>query len=91
LADYAFDVDTYDAAARLNAHLQSLPTRPESPGQYNVVVVGAGLTGIEAATEMPAKLRAPWRQHNRCALFVSFSLTIIRGWAPTSETAPAPS
>jgi NADH:ubiquinone reductase (H+-translocating) len=58
LADYAFDVDTYDAAARLNAHLQSLPTRPESPGQYNVVVVGAGLTGIEAATEMPGKLRA---------------------------------
>jgi NADH:ubiquinone reductase (H+-translocating) len=44
--------------ARLNAHLQSLSTRPESPEQYNVVVVEAGLTGIEAATEMPAKLRA---------------------------------
>ena len=58
LAEYALDVDTYAAAARLNAHLQSLPQQPESPGQYNVVVAGAGLTGIEAATEMLGKLRA---------------------------------
>src|SRR5262249_895305 len=39
------------------AHLQSLPRRPESPGLYTVVVVGSGLTGIEAATEMTHKLR----------------------------------
>ena len=58
LAAYAFDVDTYNGGARLNAHLQSLPRRPESPGLYTVVVVGAGLTGIEAATEMTQKLRA---------------------------------
>jgi NADH dehydrogenase len=57
VAEYAFDVDTYNGGARLNTHLQSLPRRPESPGQYTVVVVGAGLTGIEAATEMPQKLR----------------------------------
>jgi NADH dehydrogenase len=57
LAEFAFDVDTYDAAARLNSHIQSLPDRPESPGRFTVVVVGAGLTGIEAATEMPGKLR----------------------------------
>jgi NADH:ubiquinone reductase (H+-translocating) len=43
---------------RLNAHIESLPSRPESPGQFTVVVVGAGLTGIEAATTMPDKLRA---------------------------------
>src|SRR5215813_481225 len=57
LAEYGFDVDTYNGAARLNTHLQSLPHRPESPGLYTVVVVGAGLTGIEAASEMPEKLR----------------------------------
>lgn len=57
LAEHAFDVDTYGGAARLNAHLQALPTQPDSPGQYTVVVVGAGLTGIEAATEMPGKLQ----------------------------------
>jgi NADH dehydrogenase len=58
LAEHAFDVDTYDGAARLADHLQSLPGRPESPGQYTVVVVGAGLTGIETAAEMPGRLRA---------------------------------
>jgi NADH dehydrogenase len=58
LAEHAFDVDTYSAAARLNAHLSSLATQPDSPGRLTVVVVGAGLTGIEAAAEMPGKLRA---------------------------------
>jgi NADH dehydrogenase len=57
LAEHAFDVDTYEGAARLGAHLQSLPRRPASPGLFTVVVVGAGLTGIEAATDMPERLR----------------------------------
>ena len=56
-AEHAFDVDTYGGAARLNAHLQALPTQSDAPGQYTVLVVGAGLTGIEAATEMPGKLQ----------------------------------
>jgi NADH:ubiquinone reductase (H+-translocating) len=64
LAEHGFDVDTYNGAARLNAHLQSLPSLPASPGQWTVVVVGAGLTGIEAATEMPGKLRAVLAQAN---------------------------
>lgn len=58
LAKHSFDVDTYTGAARLNAHLHSLPTQPESPALNTVLVVGAGLTGVEAATEMPKKLRA---------------------------------
>jgi NADH dehydrogenase len=58
LTDYAFDVDTYPGAARLNDHLRSLPGRPDAPGCWTVLVVGAGLTGIEAAAEMPEKLRA---------------------------------
>ena len=58
LAEYGFDVDTYDGAARLQAHLQALPGLPASPGQWTVIVVGAGLTGIEVATVMPERLRA---------------------------------
>ena len=58
LAEYAFDVDTFDGAARLDAHLRALPMQTQSTGQYAVLVVGAGLTGIEAATEMPGRLRA---------------------------------
>jgi len=60
LADHAWDIDTYPNAVRLNAHLQALPTRAATPGLTTVVVVGAGLTGIEAAAEMPGKLRAAW-------------------------------
>ncbi len=56
LGEFAFDIDTYSAAAKLNAHLEALPQQPDLPGRFTVVVVGAGLTGIEAATEMPGKL-----------------------------------
>jgi NADH dehydrogenase len=58
LGEYAFDVDTYDGAARLNTYIQSLSAQPRSSGRYTALVVGAGLTGIEAATEMLGKLRA---------------------------------
>jgi NADH:ubiquinone reductase (H+-translocating) len=58
LAEYSFDVDTYTGAARLYDHLQSLPNRPESADQFTVIVVGAGLTGVETAAEIPGRLRA---------------------------------
>lgn len=65
LAEHGFDVDTYRGAVRLHTHLQSLPSLPEPPGQYTVVVVGAGLTGIEAAAEMPGQMRAVVGQTQR--------------------------
>jgi NADH dehydrogenase len=58
LAEHAFDVDTYEAAARLNEHVAGLPLRSLTEGQYTVVVTGGGLTGIEVATELVAKLTA---------------------------------
>jgi NADH:ubiquinone reductase (H+-translocating) len=58
LAEYAFSVDTYPEAIALNTHLGRLPARPDSPGRYTVLVVGAGLTGIEAVAEIPGKLQA---------------------------------
>jgi NADH dehydrogenase len=58
LETHAFDVDTFEAATRLNDHIGLLPSRPVSTSQYNVLVVGGGLTGIEVATEMFGKLRA---------------------------------
>jgi NADH:ubiquinone reductase (H+-translocating) len=56
LASHSFDVDTYASAQKLNAHLASLANAPPSPARSTIVVVGAGFTGIEVATEMPAKL-----------------------------------
>jgi len=57
LAEYAFDIDTYGAAAKLGAHLAGLPDRPELPDRFTALVVGAGLTGVEAATELATRLR----------------------------------
>jgi NADH:ubiquinone reductase (H+-translocating) len=56
LAENTFDVDTYAAAVRLNAHIAALGGCSAAHGRSTVVVVGAGFTGIEVATEMPVKL-----------------------------------
>ena len=54
LADYAFDVDTYDGAMKLQLHIRSLDAT--DPASATAVVVGAGLTGIETACELPQML-----------------------------------
>jgi NADH:ubiquinone reductase (H+-translocating) len=56
LREFGFDVDTYDQAMRLSRHLGSLADGPTTPGAATAVVVGAGLTGIEAACELPGRL-----------------------------------
>ena len=58
VAQYAFDVDQIEHAVRLENHLKSLANLPDSKGRNTVVVAGGGFTGIETATEMPARLRA---------------------------------
>lgn len=57
LADFAFSVDQRDEAAALDRHLHALAARPPSAERDTVVVAGGGFTGIETATEMPARLR----------------------------------
>lgn len=58
LAEHAFDADQFDSAQALDAHLKALIRQPESTARNTVVVAGGGLTGLEAATEMPIRLRA---------------------------------
>lgn len=58
VAQYAFNVDDIEQAIRLEHHLHSLANLPGSDARNTVVVAGGGFTGIEAATEMPARLRA---------------------------------
>lgn len=58
LHEFGFDVDTYDGAARLQRHLAALPASAPTASASTVVVVGAGLTGIETACELPARLAA---------------------------------
>jgi NADH dehydrogenase len=58
LTEYGFSVDTLDDAIALDRHLHSLPDLPSSIARDTVVVAGGGFTGIEVATEVPARLRA---------------------------------
>jgi len=57
LAEHGFAVDSLADAIALDKHLQGLPDRPAVNGRDTVVVAGGGFTGIEAATEMPTRLR----------------------------------
>ena len=56
--EHAFDVDQIEQAVRLEQHLKSLAGQPDSAARNTVVVAGGGFTGIETATEIPARLRA---------------------------------
>ena len=56
LAKFGFDVDTYDGAMKLQAHIGNLAERTTDPAIATAVVVGAGLTGIETASELPKML-----------------------------------
>ncbi|ATY58847.1 pyridine nucleotide-disulfide oxidoreductase family [Cordyceps militaris] len=56
LSAHAFDIDSLASAATLDAHLKSLASLPPSAARDTVVVCGAGFTGIELATELPARL-----------------------------------
>ena len=55
LAEFGYDVDTYDAAMRLQAHLLGLDV-DQARSATTAVVVGSGLTGIEIACELPMML-----------------------------------
>jgi NADH dehydrogenase len=55
---HAFDVDQIEQASAPEAHIRALKSLPASTARNTVVVAGDGFTGIETATEMPARLRA---------------------------------
>lgn len=58
LAEYAFDIDQMESAQIFEKHLDELVNQPASLTRNTVVVCGGGFTGIELATELPARLRA---------------------------------
>src|SRR5262245_55070939 len=66
---FGFDVDTFRAAKKLEDHLMALPSKA-SVGRSTVVVVGAGATGIEVATELPARLAAIFPEGEPCKVIL---------------------
>jgi NADH:ubiquinone reductase (H+-translocating) len=58
MRESAFDVDTYDHEMALEQHLRALAHGPSMQAATTAVVVGAGLTGIETACELPGRFRS---------------------------------
>ena len=58
LTTYGFFIDTWEQADTLRRHLAALPGHEAGSGRDTVLIVGAGLTGVEIACEMPDRLRA---------------------------------
>lgn len=79
LAEYAFDIDQLESAQAFQQHLDSLVTRPSTPERNTVVVCGGGFTGIELATELPARLRARFGQDTETKVIVVERGTVIGG------------
>jgi NADH dehydrogenase len=60
LREYSFSIDQIEDACVLDDHLRRLARMPATRSRSTVVVVGAGFTGIELATELPQRLRGAW-------------------------------
>lgn len=54
---HTFDIDQLESAQVFEKHLTSLVNQTPTPARNTVVVCGGGFTGIELATELPARLR----------------------------------
>lgn len=70
LAEYGFSVDSLDDAIALDKHLHGLAQRPVTNGRDTIIVVGGGFTGIEAATEMPSRLREILGKDAKCRVII---------------------
>ncbi len=57
VSEYTYDVDTYDAAMKLQKHIRSLAAKPDVAGRFTVLIIGSGSTGVELACELPARIR----------------------------------
>ncbi|HCM9243297.1 TPA: NAD(P)/FAD-dependent oxidoreductase [Enterobacter bugandensis] len=79
LADYAFDIDQLESAQVFERHLDSLALRPSTPERNTVVVCGGGFTGIELATELPARLRARFGDNTEIKIVVVEKGPVIGG------------
>jgi NADH dehydrogenase len=70
LREHAFSIDAIEEACTLEAHVARLAGLADSPARNTVVVAGGGFTGIELATELPARLRTAWGKDTAINLIV---------------------
>jgi NADH dehydrogenase len=58
LAEHSWNIDTYDAAIALDRHLSLILQMSGARAHNTFVIIGAGFTGIELATEMRNRIAA---------------------------------
>lgn len=79
LAEFAFDIDQLESAQIFENHLDSLALRPSTPERNTLVVCGGSFTGIELATELPARLRARFGENTQTKIIVVERGAVIGG------------
>lgn len=79
LAEFAFNIDQLESAQIFENHLDSLALRPSTPERNTLVVCGGGFTGIELATELPARLRARFGENTQTKIIVVERGAVIGG------------
>lgn len=84
--EHLHDVDSLASAVALDRHLRALPFRPAGPGRFTAVVIGAGFTGLEVATELVGRIRT---LAGRAAHEVRVVL-VERATTPGPELGPGP-
>ena len=56
MTEYAWNIDTYDAATALDQHLRDVTLTSDEPGHNTFLILGAGFAGIELVTEMRTRI-----------------------------------
>jgi NADH dehydrogenase len=85
-SENVFTVDTYAEATQLDQHIKQLHTLPNQSGKYTAVIIGAGFTGIEVATEMVSRLRGAKEYDEKAkddeirVVVVEHSPSILSSW-----------
>lgn len=79
LTEFAFDIDQLESAQIFEQHLDFLASKPSTPARNTVVVCGGGFTGIELATELPARLRARFGANTQINVIVVERGNVIGG------------
>ena len=56
IEENSWNNDTYDAAVALDRHLREILQAPDAPEHHTLVIIGAGMSGIELAMEMRGRI-----------------------------------
>lgn len=70
IQEHTFNLDQIKSAEVLEQHINNLPRRPSSKSRNTIIVCGGGFTGIEIATELPARLKAQFNDNEAIEIII---------------------